>query len=107
MAAMLQNHTASCLGSVPAGAARQLAHTRPCPRMLTRRAATVVPQALNRTEFSKEVQAKTAQLKSKTAQQLSSSEVEEVVRVMLETITDVVARGESITITGFGKFEPR
>ncbi|KAL0054263.1 hypothetical protein WJX82_006341 [Trebouxia sp. C0006] len=49
------------------------------------RAATVAAQAVNRAEF----------------------EVEEVVKATLDTVVDTVARGDSITLTGFGKFERR
>jgi len=38
---------------------------------------------------------------------MSLQEVEELVKVTLDTIVDTVAKGDTITITGFGKFERR
>ncbi len=39
--------------------------------------------------------------------EMSSQEVEEVVKATFDTVVDTVAKGDTITITGFGKFERR
>ncbi len=38
---------------------------------------------------------------------MSPQEVEEVVKAMFDTVVDTVAKGDTVTITGFGKFERR
>lgn len=38
---------------------------------------------------------------------MSSKEVDEVVKATFDTVVDSVAKGDTVTITGFGKFERR
>ena len=107
MGSMLQHQRPACQGSVSAGPSRQLLLTRPCIRPRSRRAAAVAAQALNRADFVKLVQQKTEASKSGRIKEMSLQEVEELVKVTLDTIVDTVAKGDTITITGFGKFERR
>ncbi len=106
MESMLQHQRPACQGSVSAGPNRQLLLTTPCIRPRSRRAA-VAAQALNRADFVKLVQQKTEASKSGRIKEMSLQEVEELVKVTLDTIVDTVAKGDTITITGFGKFERR
>jgi len=38
---------------------------------------------------------------------MSLQDVEELVKVTFDTVVDTVAKGDTVTITGFGKFERR
>ena len=110
MESMLQHQRPACQGSVFAGPSRQLLLTRPCTRPRSRRAAAVAAQAqaqVNRTEFAKLVQQKTEASKSGRIKEMSSEEVEEVVKATFDTVVDTVAKGDTIAIIGFGKFERR
>lgn len=64
-------------------------------------------QAVNRAEFVKLVQQKTEVSQSRRIKEMSPQEVEEVVKAMFDTVVDTVAKGDTVTITGFGKFERR
>ncbi len=64
-------------------------------------------QAVNRAEFVKLVQQKTEVSQSRRISEMSPQEVEEVVKAMFDTVVDTVAKGDTVTITGFGKFERR
>ena len=64
-------------------------------------------QAVNRAEFVKLVQQKTEASQSGRIKEMNLQEVEEVVKATLDTVVDTVAKGDSITLTGFGKFERR
>jgi len=107
MESMLQHQRPACQGSVSAGPSRQLLLTRPCIRPRCRRAAAVAAQAVNRAEFVKLVQQKTEVSQSRRISEMSPQEVEEVVKAMFDTVVDTVAKGDTVTITGFGKFERR
>lgn len=107
MESKLQHQRPACQGSVSAGPSRQLLLTRPCTRPLSRRAAAVAGQAINRAEFSKLVQQKTEASQSGRIKEMSSKEVDEVVKATFDTVVDSVAKGDTVTITGFGKFERR
>lgn len=107
MESMLQHQRPACQGSVSAGPSRQLLLTRPCTRPRSRRAAAVAGQAINRAEFSKLVQQKTEASQSGRIKEMSSKEVDEVVKATFDTVVDSVAKGDTVTITGFGKFERR
>ncbi|DBB13565.1 TPA: hypothetical protein ACH3X3_000599 [Trebouxia sp. C0006] len=104
---MLQHQRPACQGSVSAGPSRQLLLSRPCIRPRSCRAATVAAQAVNRAEFVRLVQQKTEASQRGRIKELNLQEVEEVVKATLDTVVDTVARGDSITLTGFGKFERR
>jgi nucleoid DNA-binding protein len=67
----------------------------------------VAAQAVNRAEFVKLVQQKTEVSQSRRISEMSPQEVEEVVKAMFDTVVDTVAKGDTVTITGFGKFERR
>jgi len=67
----------------------------------------VAAQAVNRAEFVKLVQQKTEVSQSRRIKEMSPQEVEEVVKAMFDTVVDTVAKGDTVTITGFGKFERR
>ena len=107
MESMLQHQRPACQGSVSAGPNRQLLLTRPCIRPRSPRAVAVAAQAFNRADFVKLVQQKTEASKSGRIKEMNLQEVEELVKVTLDTIVDTVAKGDTITITGFGKFERR
>ena len=64
-----------------------------------------MPQALNKTEFVAAVKESIKPTAAVTA--LSNPDFERIVFGVFDTITDRVANGETITITGFGKFERR
>lgn len=103
---MLQHQTAASLGSLSAGSWQQPHLTRPC-RPHCRRAAVVVAQAVNRRDLVKSVATRTAETQSQKVKDLNSSEIEEVVKALFDTIVATVAAGEDISIAGFGKFERR
>ena len=103
MESMLQHQSPACQGSVSAGPNRQLLLTRP----RSPRAVAVAAQAFNRADFVKLVQQKTEASKSGRIKEMNLQEVEELVKVTLDTIVDTVAKGDTVTITGFGKFERR
>ncbi len=107
MGSMLQHQRPACQGSVSAGPSRQLLLSRPCIRPRSCRAATVAAQAVNRAEFVRLVQQKTEASQRGRIKELNLQEVEEVVKATLDTVVDTVAKGDSITLTGFGKFERR
>jgi len=67
----------------------------------------VAAQAVNRAEFVRLVQQKTEASQRGRIKELNLQEVEEVVKATLDTVVDTVAKGDSITLTGFGKFERR
>lgn len=64
-----------------------------------------VPQALNKTEFVTAVKESIKPTPAMSA--LSNPDFEKIVFGVFDTITERVAAGETITITGFGKFERR
>lgn len=83
---------------------RALLLRKPCLRA-QRLSTLTVPQALNKTEFTAAVK---DNIESTPAiQSLTNSDFDKIVSGVFDTITDTVADGESITITGFGKFERR
>ncbi|KAL3137100.1 hypothetical protein ABBQ32_006683 [Trebouxia sp. C0010 RCD-2024] len=83
---------------------RALLLRRPCFRA-QRLSCWAVPQALNKTEFVAAVKESVKQTPAVTA--LSNPDFERIVFGVFDTITDRVAKGESVIITGFGKFERR
>lgn len=95
---------AAVFSSVMAQPSRTLLLRRPCFRA-QRLSTLTVPQALNKTEF---VAAVKDNIESTPAiQSLSNPDFDKIVSGVFDTIQDTVADGESITITGFGKFERR
>ncbi len=53
------------------------------------------------------VQQKTEASQSGRIKEMSLQEVEELIKCTLDTVVDAVAKGDTVTITGFGKFERR
>ena len=95
---------AAVLSSVMAQPCRALLLKKPVFRA-QRISTLTVPHALNKTEF---VAAVKDNIESTPAiQSLSNPDFEKIVSGVFDTIQDTVADGESITITGFGKFERR
>ena len=95
---------AKVLSSVMAQPSRALLLRKPCLRA-HRLSSWTVPQAINKTEF---VAAVKDSLESTPAiQSLSNPDFDKIVSGVFDTIQDTVAEGESIVITGFGKFERR
>lgn len=95
---------AAVLSSVMAQPSRALLLRRPCFRS-QRLSSWAVPQALNKTEFVAAVKESVKPTAAVTA--LSNPDFERIVFGVFDTITDRVAKGESVIITGFGKFERR
>ena len=94
----------AAFSSVMAQPSRLLLLRKPCFRA-QRLSTLTVPQALNKTEF---VAAVKDNIESTPAiQSLSNPDFDKIVSGVFDTIQDTVADGESITITGFGKFERR
>ena len=84
---------------------RALLFGGPCLRTQRHVASSTVPQAINKQEF---ITAVKDNVKSSPAiGSLTNVEFEQVVMGVFKTITTKVAAGESVNITGFGKFERR
>ena len=83
---------------------RALLLKKPCFRA-SRLSTRIVPQALNKTEF---IAAVRDSIESTPGiESLTNPDFDKIVSGVFDTIQDTVADGESITITGFGKFERR
>ena len=92
------------LSSMLAQPPRALLLKKPCLRA-SRLSTRIVPQALNKTEF---VAAVRDSIESTPGiESLTNPDFDKIVSGVFDTIQDTVADGESITITGFGKFERR
>lgn len=95
---------AASLSSVLAQPPRALLLKKPCLRA-NRLSTRKVPQALNKTEF---VAAVRDSIESTPGiESLTNPDFDKIISGVFDTIQDTVADGESITITGFGKFERR
>lgn len=112
---MLQHQKAACLGSISAGPSSHALLIRQRTGLRCQRALAATPQAVNRSEFAQLVKTKTIQMQSSKELQKASSKVvglsdrefEEVVKAVFDTVVETVASGESVNLTGFGKFERR
>lgn len=93
---------ATMLSSMPP---KVLLFGRPCLRAHRHITSSTTPQAINKQEF---ITAVKDNVKSSPAiGDLTNIEFEQIVMGVFKTITAKVAAGESVNITGFGKFERR
>ena len=96
---------AASLGSFIAKPSKALLFGRPCLRPQRYVASSTVTQAINKQEF---IEAVKQNIKSSPGvKSLSNSEFDQIVLGVFSTITTKVAAGETVNITGFGKFERR
>lgn len=93
----------SLLGSTgsrfAAGSGQLAVRSRPVGPPSAGRFGLLRPQAITKKELT--------QLVASRAPTLSKRDTEQVVEVTMQTIIELVASGEKVSIAGFGTFEPR